>query len=542
METSSPSGTAVTASRPGPEASAAQAPRPARSIRRSRFWFPWLTTFTCLLLVGTAWAVALPVFSGGDEYAHAVQSEAVFTGQFLPPLTPNSTSQFESGLVHTRVPLDGSGCYIGQVKLPATCDTTSLTGGSPSGTAKSYVSREPPLPALLNGLPFYLSPTRTGLYLSRILNAAVVAALLATAFAFALSRRRTALVAGVTVGATPTLISQSGVVGSSPLEIATALVLWVLLVLLLDERERGPRIPLLFAGFGSFLVLLRPVSFVYLAVLVAALLILMPVRRLRTLLSSKAVLGGVAVLTLATVGALAWYAFATAPVTPGFLESQHVPVLTSWTSRIVAAANGTYLTWAQMIGTTGSGEYNGPDWLLVVWTLLAGGVVGIGLLFGSRRRVLAVGGLVAVLFCLPVAAQAITVPRTWLYWSGRYNLPIYAGIVVVAISAADGRLRRVPELRRLAPFVLVLAGALQVVDFYATLRRYAVGIDASFFPLRWGNGWHPVGLPAVVLLCLGVAVLVLTYAGLVWQCRALPPEPAPEPVEPEPAEAAALSG
>ncbi len=130
-----------------------------------------------------------------------------------------------------------------------------------------------------------------------------------------------------------------------------------------------------------------------------------------------------------------------------------------------------------------------------------------------------------MLLALPVAAQALTLPRTWLYWQGRYDLPTIAGILVLGASSLDRFLPSVPQLRRLATGVVVVAGFLQIVEFWSVLRRYAVGVLGSLNPLDWRNAWRPP-LPILVLLGAATVAIALGYLLLLrLQRRCLGPRP-----------------
>jgi hypothetical protein len=477
-------------------------------------------TFVPFLAVGVIWMLAQPIYSGADEGQHAVEFEAVWSGQFTPPLDPHITSQIESGLV--RVPdmlSSGEDCFFNQKGVSAKCETTALRVRPPTEEVPTYLGREPPLPSILTGLPIFLAPDRTGFYLSRFLTALIGSALFATAVALALSRRRVLLVIGVLVAATPSVIAEWGVLGSSQLEIGAALILWVCVALVASGEEVTS--PLSICLFGSFaaLVLSRPISFLYAAFAILALLLAGGRPRLHRLLAVRWGRAMAVIAVAAFVGSLLWFFAVEAPTNPDYMRLAHLPVINGVSQRVSFSLGYVPLFWSQMIGATGNNEYFGPGWLTSLWTMLAGGCFGLGVLLGHRRQAATVAGLLAALLFTSVAAQSYYLPQISLTWMGRYDLPTFAGVVVLGAGFAGKRLGAV-YLPRLVAVGVAAVASLQILEFAGTLRRYVVGTNGPLDPLSWGNGWHPP-VDATVLLAAGCVVLALAYAAIFRLCHAL---------------------
>lgn len=496
------------------------------------FWRAWIIAFLPFVVVGIAWSVAQPIFAGADEQEHAYQSEAVWSGQFLPPLTLKAGSQLESGVEHVPVFAVGASCFYASHAVSAKCDTTSLTGTARAGPIANYVSREPPLPALLTGLPFSLAPNRTGFYLSRFLTSVLGAALLATAIALACSRRRPVLLMGVLIAATPSFIAEFGALGSSQLEIGSALVLWVCVTLVVTDGPVTATIAGIMTGSLVLLLLSRPASFVYAGVALLVLLSCAGRTRLRRLSSLTWFWPMLAVVAVILLVALWWLVFAEAPANPNYLKDNHLPHIASWAGRISFSLGYESDFWAQMIGATGNNEYSGPAWVAILWTMLAGGFVLPGVLLATRRRAAAIGGLLVVLLVLPVAAQAYYVSTVYLTWMGRYDTPVFVGLIVFAAGAIEGRLPR-PEVKRLLLLGIATVALLQVMEFAGTLHRYVVGTNGPLNPLGWARGWHPPQIGALPLLCVGSAVILGAYGGMWYLGRSAMASDASPPCVPE---------
>jgi Predicted membrane protein (DUF2142) len=482
--------------------------------RSTLFRRAWTVTFLSFLVVGVVWIFAQPVFSGADEPEHATESQAVWSGQFLPPLSLRFGTQIESGVVRVPELSNGAGCFFNQAGKSAKCDTKSMHGPTPTRSAPSYITGEPPLPALLTGLPLYLSPHRTGFYLSRLLTSILGAALLATALALAVSRRRPLLAASVLVAATPAVIAEFGVLGSSQLEIGSVIVLWVCVALVSTGEELTRGLTSLLFGSAIVLLLSRPISFGYALLAIAVLVGCCGSVRLRELTTSPGAKAWMVGLGVVFVGSLLWYFLAEAPINPNYMAQQHLPVITNVGKRISMSLGVVTYWWSQMIGATGNDEYLGPAWVTIVWTLMAGAFVGAGLLFGRPRQLVAIAGLAATLLVLPVLGQAYYLPKIYFYWMGRYSLPIFAGLVIVSAAAIGNRLTG-RETKRLLFVVVPVVAVLQVVELFSTLRRYVVGINGPINPLHWGSGWHPP-IDSLLLLLLGSALIVLAYGAVYW--------------------------
>src|SRR5215210_638967 len=113
----------------------------ARRLARvpTRFRTVWLVTFGLVLVIGTLWSLAQPLFSGADELEHVKRAEAVMRGQWLPPLK-SAPSQVMAAEVEVAVPPDTAGCYVGRPEVPASCDPAPYDDW-PDGRSSSYVGR-----------------------------------------------------------------------------------------------------------------------------------------------------------------------------------------------------------------------------------------------------------------------------------------------------------------------------------------------------------------------------------------------------------------
>ena len=205
--------------------------------------------------------------------------------------------------------------------------------------------------------------------------------------------------------------------------------------------------------------------------------------------------------------------------------------------RVVAAVAvlGVVLTAVQWIGpiahrllTTGEVEGNGSRWQGLgsmqvyldhmigtfgwidtfigreVFTLAAGVclvIVVLGLVSGAGRLVTAESLALVALFATPVVFGMILFP----YFQGRYLLPIWVIIAVMAglaVGSADLGERVGP---RLAIVVVALWGAIHVWSLLQNLRRYAVGFDGTWWFTSDASWEPPMMSNLVAVLMIAVA-------------------------------------
>lgn len=494
----------------------------ARLLARapSRFGTIWLVTFAAVVILGTLWNLAQPLFSGADELEHVKRAESVMRGQWLPPLK-SAPSQVIAAEVEVAVPPDTGGCFIGRPEVDASCDTAPEEW--PEGKATTYVGRQPVLAYLLNGAGLGIDPGRVGFYVSRLLTTATGALFLATSVALAATRGRPFLLLSVLLAATPSVVAGLGVLSTSPLEIGSASLAWVMVALLADGEPPTTPVVALLVGSLGVLAVSRPISFVWAGLAGLALLVLLGRRGVRELLARRNVRIGLAALGAAVVVALAWFVIASPRPDPACLERCGGPFWESVRARrsmleaSIGARLSTVLTetrgyWIQAIGAVGFNEYLSPWWVVLAWTALIGGTLALAGVVADRRRLLVVGGLLAVLFGFEVVVQTYYLPRTGVFWQGRYDLPVLAGVIILAASALDARRAALPGLQRLVTFGIPALAVLHLAAFAGSLRRYVVGVKGTLNPFHLGTGWHPPLFAPLVLLALMAVALTAAFA------------------------------
>jgi len=483
---------------------------------------------TAFLLVGTAWALALPANGTYDEKDHIVRAYAVATGHLTTDMTvvdrrtdTKPAFYVPAGLLPANATVDCA--WSPKPYKTPTCQHW-LTGTqkvlTPSGAA-----RYSPLYYLPVGIPMALWPNLTGLLLGRIVSALLSALLLACAVTAALRLGSRLLVLGVVLVATPTVVDLFGAINPNGLEIASGVLVFCSLLALLrapDGRldERDTRRLLVMAGVGSLLLLtVRQIGPVWLCLDLLACALLARPGRLRALLRRRAarwLLGGSWVLGLAY--AVGWVAYSgIGDVTNNNRDALHFSlggalgrILFERTTSVSGSTPRVPFYIEQIVGTFDYGETHISRLVIVGWYLLAAAVVVPCLVFASRRYTFVLVGLGLASFGVLVLLDLYFLPKVGWFSQGRYAMPSLVGVVLgaAAMTRFEGRLVARGLLRW---YALALAGVAALGHVYALSRvmsRFQVGINAPLNPLRYT--WRPpVGpVPPLLLIVAGGALLV----------------------------------
>jgi hypothetical protein len=502
---------------PGVGAAAPDA-RPAL-LRDGRWWAAFLLVFG----LAAAWAFASPLYSFPDEAAHTVKAAAVVRGELdgrkqTVPDRPGTI--FRGGFtVVVHVPTSYTwnsstlpNCYISHPHVPASC-APKFVDDHRSTTWTTWVGRYPPTYYALVGWPSLVDTGTASIYAMRLLGAVVFAALLAAAMACAWEAPRFRLLTvGVVVAATPTALFLAGGVNPNSLEIAAAVCLWAALgvAALGDPPGVSRRLLVLIGLSGALLAATRPISALWLAVILLAGLALAGRDRVATVIRQRGAQVTVAVVGVVAAGGVLW------TLVGGALGNNEGddPRGLGYLSALEHSLRLTPKYVREMLGVFGWRTTPSPSvvyWAFVVVLVL---LVGLALVRSSRPAAAVLLGVVGVSLVLPPVLEAANAHDKGFGWQGRYGLPIAVGVPIVAalVLGASRRLGRRATARLAATVVTVVAAA-QAVAFYWALRRYAVGSQGPLF-FFGHRGWAPPlpsGLLVAAVVVLAAALAVLAY-------------------------------
>lgn len=477
----------------------------------------WLIAWLLFSSLSCTWALASPIFSVPDEPAHAVYAAAAVRGEVWAPTT---------GFVTTvKVPAEYQvagaipTCYAFKSTVPAGC---APAYAARPGTAEvtTTAGRYPPAYYLYAGLGSLVASGAKAIYAMRILTALLVSAFLASAACSLLRLRRRMLpLAGLGLATTPMLYFFAGAVNPQAPEIAAAVALWASGAVLLLELRRDPTSrpsfsnPLLRRVLLSALALtmLRPLSLLWLAIIVGALLIALGTRAgIRRLLTAPAMLVSLPVIAASAIVSLVWIQLRHA------LEQQDITAYADVSTRraLAMSSEKLYGEYQHMIGYFGWLDAPPPAFVYVVYTALLGALVTLAARGMERRRLIAIGLTLLAVVIVPIASEVHTFRASGFAWQGRYTLPIAVGIpLLLGLGRQDtAEPRSIRGDRRTLLWFCAGLTVVQVGAFVGALGRYVHGIDGFWFASP--AGWRP-WLPTPLLVAGAVlSALLMTYAAV----------------------------
>jgi Predicted membrane protein (DUF2142) len=470
----------------------------------------WIVSFALFLAVGTAWALASPIYSGPDEPSHVVHAASIPRGDII------GKSINGGPYVHVTAPRvyePTTPCYAFHPDVPANCFELSKRGGD--GTLRSYTTRYLPTYSSFLGFGSYWYPPGSGqIYLMRLLSAALIAALLASCLTTVAAVGSLGFGLGFLFALTPMALYFSGIVNPSSPEIAAGIAAWTHGVALTGGGAGDdPKLVRRFGIAGCVLCATRPLSPLWLVLALVVLVILAGRTRVEDLARRSAVRGWAAAVVAIAVIQVAWSAWAK-PLSEGNTAQKGLNEPLSFIFR--QSVGKLYLSnTREMIGVFGWLDTAVPNGTVMIWLLAVGALVLLAVSAGSRRAVWAVGVAIAFALLVPIAIETARAGANGLVWHGRYTLPFAVGIPILAGST----LRRLEgtklSLTRFAWWLGVGFVVAQVLAFGEALRRYAVGINGPVFFFWNTTAWSPP-VPSWLLM-IGYPVLIAVLA--VWVIR-----------------------
>ncbi len=464
--------------------------------------------FVPILLLTAAWSLATPLFAAPDEPSQIVHAVALDRGELIGKAYQGPGSAYTEVTVPALF-ADGNHfpCYAFKPRVPASC-ARPLTSSTQPVLTTTYVGRYPPLYYALTGLPSLLTVSTTGIYLMRLVSALIGATLLALAVMTVVAwSRRSFLLVGVLLAATPMTLFLSGVVNPSGMEICAAICMWTSGLVLVAERAQHPPggLVAVFVVATTGLVLSRGLSVLWAAMIVAFLAF---VGRGGTfaLLRNRSMRLPFVVIAVAAVAVIAWIVAAHSNDLVGI--GYPFPKNEADSGIFLKILGHTGPWFQQMVGVFGWLDTGSPLVTFAIWYGAIGFVVVLALGVADARWVLAMVVLIAVVLLVPVAIVYAQVHRLGVDWQGRYIMPMAVGVPLLATALIDGTgiLRRVRS--RVSTLLCAGVGVAGFAAFFWTLRRYASGIAGPLDPVHgtwrapFGNGvmvaWYLVGTVALV--------------------------------------------
>ena len=481
----------------------------------------WTVSFVIFFALAAAWSVSTPTGASPDEHAHYIRAAAVARGQFegREVMVPHNVGGIDGKFAETGVQLPKwyqelktvNSCYAFQGWQPASC-APALGNSGETAEVTTAAGRYNPLYYLAVGWPSRLVPGEAGLYLMRLVSAAICAALAASAVLSAAEwRRRSFPLLGLVAAATPMALFMFGVVNPSGPEIAAGILVWsTVLPVLMEPDPKLLNRRLARLGVGAVVLInIRPLGIIWFCAAVAAALVLQQRSALRSVVTRRAAWFWGLCAVVAMAGALAWTK----------AHPDNSVIQTKGTLTPLLAARKTFdnslVYFKQMVGYFGWLDNEPPAATLLVWCGIVLMLLLLALCFSRVREAVALLGLTAGLIIVPVAAQTAQ-SDLGMVWQGRYLLPFAVGLPLTAAAVCAQRAPRggMPWRRLIGLSVFSLA-AVNVAGFVWALRRNTVGVNGPLLlsPAKWAPpvGW-PVWVVVYALAALLLAALVLALS------------------------------
>ena len=477
-----------------------------------------LTVFALMFIAIGLWSFASPLVAAPDEQAHIIRAVALDHGQLGSQTYKHNkvdvTVVIPESIYFTNIyPV----CWQFKGTVPATCSPAWNTS-SKTLPAITYVGHYPPLYYLLVGTGSYVSEEKSGIYLMRLISAAL------SAFMFAMcaytvvrwSRRRTMAV-GVFLAFTPLAFFLSSSVNPSGFEIATAICLWSAAVIFgLDYADDPPHGLIVVIGIAaSVLILIRGLSPLWVALVALTILSLVGPRRLLVLIRQRrdvqlalgaiCVAGVLAAMWIFTQGTLNILPVG-APVPKSDSELQVVNIVFHQTWRWIR----------EDIGVLGWLDTPFPATLYLAWKLLVGALVVIGLVRSTWRQRIVLLAICFLAVAIPVVLVSHQARVLGVVWQGRDGMPLTVGGIILAASLCAKAGRATTLERGVSIGVVAIISLLDMVAFYTNMRRYAVGVHSDHWFFLHNIGWSPPTGQFLTLALYGIVTVVIAVLVALW--------------------------
>lgn len=482
----------------------------AHSLRRpTRLWYP-VTLFGVLFALLLTWNMATPLFASPDEPAHLYKAYGTAHGELLGTPIADQPSNVRLFDVPESMGQPNVMCYFFVPEQPADC----ATGSSSAGVSAAAVY--PPFwYAIVGGGARVIDPDGQRVY--RAVAAALCAALIAAAFAFARRSSAARLSPLLLLALPPMTLFLAGTVNPNGFEVAAFLLLWTLCLHISHPRATSWQSGLLVGLLVAAVLLSRFASLIWVAAGIVVVLLLIGWNGIKRFLTKAFLLPAIGSTVAAVVALFVWSVYAGAEATDERIASDWTRshVFTYTVRRLPEYAR-------QMIGVLGWLDTRMPRvtyGAFAVITIVA--VIGI-ITSRNRRLQLATAAVFVAMLTVPVMINVISARKAGLIWQGRYALPLFAGLGVLGMigwheTSERGGTRQIPTVRLGVALLFVVA---EVAGFWQTLRRFTVGASGKIWlddPLAWNPPVSPL------LLIAANTVVVTAFVTVVLIGTARPP-------------------
>jgi hypothetical protein len=314
-------------------------------------------------------------------------------------------------------------------------------------------ARYPPWYYGLVGAPVAVSGQGDSVRAYRLVSAVFCAALLTFAMLIAKRSRRPDLAALQLVVLTPMALFLMASVNPNAMEVAGFVVVWACLTRVTTDAELDSRWWILASLIGAGVVLIRPISIIWLVCTVAVVLIGTSAARLRELFTRRMLAWAILPTLVAVVASVLWNSYSKFEVSDDRVQSPY-----TFAGAIRKTIDNWPIYFKQTIGVLGWLDTTLPFFVYVVLIAAIGIVVVIHLRSATMRGVVALAALVVAWLALPLVINGFTNTRAGLSFQGRYSLALFAGLAFLPMWNRRDPIRwnRLPQQGLVATAVLLV--------------------------------------------------------------------------------------
>ena len=220
-----------------------------------------------LIIVVATWAVGMPRFASPDEPAHIYKAYGTAHGQLLGAAAPGFPDNLREFDGPDSLGPPNLNCYVQQPDVPASCATEI------SPRLISSAARYPPWYYALVGTPVAISGQGDSVRAYRLVSLVLCAALVTLAMLIAKRSARADLAPLQLAVLTPMALFLMASVNPNAMEVAIFVAIWAALTRVTTDHEVEIRWWILASMLAAVVVLIRPISILWLVCTVAVVLI-----------------------------------------------------------------------------------------------------------------------------------------------------------------------------------------------------------------------------------------------------------------------------
>lgn len=462
---------------------------------------------------GSIWSFASPLMSAPDEAAHVIKAAAVVRGQYA-----GGSSEVQGEALTVQVPkyiadFSNYNCFATHPEKTPVCSPPIDGADQSLVPAQTSAGNYNPVYYAVVGLGSLGLTGEPAIYSMRLISAWLTAFFLAAIFYAAASMRRNHfMMIASAISLTPTVLFLTGSVNPNALEIGTAAAFYMGLCSMLERRPQAQlsKLPaVIVTASGILLSNTRPLSFLWIAVALAAALLGHNLTSIRAVLITRSFQLSAFLVGLSCLFAL-WWSLSARSLDSLFAVTPPIPA----DEAALLMLDRTVGYMREYVGVLGSLDTAPPMAVVYAWVLGFGSILLLSFTARPTRLRWPVALLAVAVIAIPPALQAGSSEKLGWIWQGRYALALVVMLILASGIAVRFRPFKVtPWTTSIIRWSLVLWALAHTYLMLEGLRRYTVGVHGDH--VNWSEMFVPQWQPPFSWQGLTVAyILVLSVAGV----------------------------